>query len=284
MAITVTRRSVFDRIVCGLDGSPLAVEAVRQARILLSHEGRVELVGVFEPPLVGYLPYAAPLHVENVRDAWAQTYWDAVALCPEGRRVWLPDGMPARRLLDHVARTTATLVAVGAPRHHRAVGAVRGDVATSLLHRSPASVLIARPAINEKRFPRLVLVGYDGSPSAGSALDVAREIAERFDAELRVIAAGEEVVLGCADVDGITIERDAHAAVDALRDASREADLLVVGSRGLRGLAAVGSVSEQIGHDAFCSVLVVKDDARQREEVRDDAHLVRRLVPVGSHR
>jgi nucleotide-binding universal stress UspA family protein len=264
MAITVTRRSLFDRIVCGLDGSPLAVEAVRQARILRSHEGRVELVGVFEPPLVGSLPCTAPLLVENARDAWERTYWGAVSLYPESRRTRLPDGMPARRLLDQVARTAATLVAVGAPRHHRAVGAVRGEVATSLLHRSPASVLIARRAIDEEHFPRLILVGYDGSPSAGAALDIGCEIAERFDAELRVVAAGKEVILGCADVDGITIEREAGAAVDVLRDASREADLLVVGSRGLRGLAAVGSVSERIGHDAFCSVLVVKDEARQR--------------------
>jgi nucleotide-binding universal stress UspA family protein len=264
MAITVTTRSVFDRIVCGLDGSPLAVEAVRQARILQSEEGRIELVGVFEPPLVGYLPYSAPLHVESVRNAWERTYLDAVSLCPEGHTILLPDGMPARRLLDHVVCTAATLVAVGAPRHHRAVGAVRGEVATSLLHRSPASLLIARPAMDEEHFPRFILVGYDGSPSAGAALDVGCEIAERFDAELRVVAAGKEVVLGCADVDGITIEREAGAAVDVLRDGSREADLLVIGSRDLRGLAAVGSVSERIGHDAFCSVLVVKDEARQR--------------------
>jgi nucleotide-binding universal stress UspA family protein len=32
----------------------------------------------------------------------------------------------------------------------------------------------------------------------------------------------------------------------------------VLGSRGLRGVRALGSVSEQVGHEAACSVLVVR--------------------------
>ena len=39
---------------------------------------------------------------------------------------------------------------------------------------------------------------------------------------------------------------------------SETADLLVLGSRGLHGLAAIGSVSEQVAHRAKSSVLVVR--------------------------
>ena len=46
--------------------------------------------------------------------------------------------------------------------------------------------------------------------------------------------------------------------VAALLAASAESDLLVVGSRGLHGLRALGSVSERIAHRARCSVLVVR--------------------------
>jgi nucleotide-binding universal stress UspA family protein len=46
--------------------------------------------------------------------------------------------------------------------------------------------------------------------------------------------------------------------VDALVDASHEADLVVVGSRGLHGVQALGSVSERVAHRAVCSVLVVR--------------------------
>jgi nucleotide-binding universal stress UspA family protein len=39
---------------------------------------------------------------------------------------------------------------------------------------------------------------------------------------------------------------------------SADADLLVVGSRGLDGFRALGSVSERVAHEASCSVLVVR--------------------------
>ena len=53
--------------------------------------------------------------------------------------------------------------------------------------------------------------------------------------------------------------------VVALVEAARDADLLVVGSRGLHGLKALGSVSERVAHDAACSVLVVRIAARPQE-------------------
>ena len=50
----------------------------------------------------------------------------------------------------------------------------------------------------------------------------------------------------------------AQHPVVALVEAARDADLLIVGSRGLHGLKALGSVSERVAHDASCSVLVVR--------------------------
>jgi hypothetical protein len=46
--------------------------------------------------------------------------------------------------------------------------------------------------------------------------------------------------------------------VDVLVSAARDADLLVLGSRGLHGLRALGSVSERVAHRAPSSVLVVR--------------------------
>jgi nucleotide-binding universal stress UspA family protein len=46
--------------------------------------------------------------------------------------------------------------------------------------------------------------------------------------------------------------------VGALLEASEQADLVVLGSRGLHGLRALGSVSERVAHEASCSVLVVR--------------------------
>jgi nucleotide-binding universal stress UspA family protein len=46
--------------------------------------------------------------------------------------------------------------------------------------------------------------------------------------------------------------------VDALLEAAQSVDLLVLGSRGLRGLRALGSVSERVAHQAPCSLLVLR--------------------------
>jgi nucleotide-binding universal stress UspA family protein len=51
---------------------------------------------------------------------------------------------------------------------------------------------------------------------------------------------------------------DERSPVTALQDHSRDVGLIVLGSRGLHGLRAVGSVSERVAHRAACSVLVTR--------------------------
>jgi hypothetical protein len=60
------------------------------------------------------------------------------------------------------------------------------------------------------------------------------------------------------------------SAVDVLVDASASADLVIVGSRGLHGLSALGSVSERLAHKAHFSVL-----AASREPHPHDARTTR---------
>jgi nucleotide-binding universal stress UspA family protein len=47
-------------------------------------------------------------------------------------------------------------------------------------------------------------------------------------------------------------------AVDVLVRASESTDLVVVGSGGLHGVKALGSISERVAHEARSSVLVVR--------------------------
>ena len=55
-----------------------------------------------------------------------------------------------------------------------------------------------------------------------------------------------------------SLEAAKRAAILATVDAAIEAELLVVGSRGLHGVKALGSVSERVAHEARCSVPVVR--------------------------
>ena len=130
-----------------------------------------------------------------------------------------------------------------------------------MLHRAPCSVLVARRPWRAGSCAGLIVVGYDGSPEATDALSVGRYLAARFDAQLRVVLAADAASIEAAEeLHGLGRRAGTHRyPVDALREASRTADLLLVGSRGLRGLKAIGSVSEQLGHQSACSILIVRD-------------------------
>jgi nucleotide-binding universal stress UspA family protein len=257
-AVIGNRCAVFDRIVCAFDGSPGSFEAARQAGVLRSSLGTIALVGVFEPAPASPAVYGAPLIVSQAEHALATQATAARSKCP-GAAVELLEGATIPRLLARVNENDTTLVAVGATSRNRGIGFVRGSVATAMLHRARSSVLVARPHTAADAFPRSVTVGFDGSSAAAAALRAGREIASRFDAELRVITAGDAATAELDVLAAAIVERHEGSAVDVLLDASAESDLLVVGSRGLHGPRALGSVSERVGHRALCSVLVVRE-------------------------
>ena len=133
-----------------------------------------------------------------------------------------------------------------------------------------------------------IVVGYDGSAGARAALAWAVEEARLRDAALHVVNAwadplGEpnryasliqlEDVEGAADrvlqrgineVVGdadVVVKRETSYTSPALAlvEASHDADLLVVGSRGRGGFTGLllGSVGQQCAHHATCPVVIV---------------------------
>lgn len=220
--------SVFARVLCDDDGTPAAAEAVRLAVRVVEPGGSVELL--------------------TVR--------------PHGH------GSPAGALLDAILRVEATLAVVPAPGHSRAVGIASGTAATFALHEAPCSVLIARPA--PPHASGGIVVGVDGSPESELALAAAHELADRFRLPLRtVVGTGHaRVDLDAARAAAPELEELHEDPVDLLAHLSEEAELLVVGSRGLKGVRSLGSVSERVAHDGGCPVLVVRGaaDARAGQE------------------
>jgi nucleotide-binding universal stress UspA family protein len=89
-------------------------------------------------------------------------------------------------------------------------------------------------------------------PDAGHAIAQARQVAEAAIAE----SAGR---LGEPQPSSVTVSAFTGFPAQALIDASSDADLLVVGSRGSGGFGELllGSVASQVSHHAHCPVVIV---------------------------
>ncbi len=252
--------SVFDRILVAVDGSPPSFDACRQVRRLAPPHATVEaaIVSLFPPSTAAALG-AADLAVSLERTASSALSAARAILGPRATLRQL-EGLPVDALLREVQQLEATLLAIGAPERPRFEEIVVGGVGGELVHRAPCSVLVARPVPDTAAFPREIVVGLDGSAAAEHAYRIAREVAASQHSSLRSIVAtgGRRVDLDALRASHPELEAVDRAAVPALVEVSTTADLLVVGSRGLRGPRALGSVSERVAHEAACSVLVVR--------------------------
>jgi nucleotide-binding universal stress UspA family protein len=242
---------MFERIVCGVDGSPESLEAVRQADVLLEEGGRLVLVAAVDlTDAIGFQVATTPVRAARRAQEKVEELDRRASGALERARAKVThaadvaaleaSGAPASSLLETAAAEGAGVLAVGTHGVGRMAGIFLGSVATHVLHRAPCSVLVARTPSSGEWAPRSILAGVDGSIEADAALEAARALEARFGATLTVLTVDDRRPAG------------------ALVEAASGLDLLVVGSRGLHGARALGSVSEQVAHEAPCSVLVTR--------------------------
>ncbi len=246
----------FERAVAVVDPGGGDIP-VRQAAAVAGAAGRVHVVAIADIAAAAQAGFVAVHAATQIRDEAARALRHAV----QGHAVaseHVLAGRPVASVLARIRDSEATLLAVGASTPRRAAGVLLGDVASTLLRDAPCSMLLARAPTEE--WPGRILVGVDGSPQGYAALRIARRLASRLAASLVVLIA-----TGGKRVDAARL-RDTHpdatfderSPVAALQDHSRDAGLIVVGSRGLHGFRAVGSVSERVAHRAHCAVLVTR--------------------------
>lgn len=231
---------VFARVVVGVDGTEWGREALRQTLALAPRDSVVQAVTALHTSPAARTGFDAARWVHILTEEAARARDEAEEIL-DGRadssaRVERGEALRVLRAARDGAQ--ATLLALGGRRSSRFLGIMLGDTSTELLHDASCSILIARPAADGAWRPRRVIAATDGSPPAVLALAAADDIGVRLGVDVEVVSDAQ------------------HPARD-LVERSREADLLVLGSRGLHGLRAIGSVSERVAHHAACSVLVV---------------------------
>jgi nucleotide-binding universal stress UspA family protein len=266
------REHVCSRVLVGIDRSAESVEAARQAAILTEPGGSLTLLAAWTlpPPVIGVVSPEFAYHADEDLEIEAAT--DALTAAKDelassvSPTTKIVRGFAWDELIKEIRNEDATLVVVGSHGSGRMRGILIGSTATAIVHKAPCSVLVARSAAPE--FPTRIVVGVDGSPQSADAYAAAAHLAARFGAELWPIVAhggkgvDKQLVATIVDHHHEDLPDD---PVTALVAASADADLLVVGSRGLHGPKALGSVSERAAHRAQCSTLIVREPPSQGE-------------------
>ena len=252
---------MFDRIVVGIDGTDWGFEALRQALVLAPDTADVRAVTALDTAPAFHTGILAAHFVEGLAEEAAEACATAQTIIGGRPRAdaRVSRGKPIDVLRRERDDLDATLLALGGRRSSRFLGIVLGDTGTELVHDARCSYLLACPSARGTWHPRRIVVGLDGSSYALEALRIADELAERLGGSVEVVCAtgGQDDIAR----DGAWATRvqswDEAEPVPALVERSRSADLVIVGSRGLHGVRAIGSVSERVAHQAHCTALLV---------------------------
>ncbi|MEV0237488.1 universal stress protein [Nonomuraea sp. NPDC050786] len=279
-------------ITVGVDGSRTAWSALAWAAEDAERRGLpLRIVHVSEPWSAEH-PLGASSDEKTLGEQCERLLADAAeqarALAPEARiSTLLLAGAVIERLKTE--SETADTVVVGSRGRGGFSGLVLGSVGLSLAGYAKCPLVVVRTLPHGGSGE--VVVGYDGSPCADMAVEYALVQAAARHARLRVlhgrrypvmaphpagygplpvdetpeigqrlIACGEKY----PDIELIESIVSEHP-VPALAKASRAADLVVLGSRGLGGFTGLmlGSVSHGVLHRAYCPVAVVNAPERR---------------------
>jgi len=280
-------------IVVGFDGSERSHDALVLARELASVlDSNLIVVVAYTPEEWLWARGTAPLRgQEELREIEAKA--NAELAGDGGHEFKSVACVSAGAALHRTAESEhAQLVVVGSS-HHGPVGRVLlGTVTQAVLDAAPCPVLVAPAGFAGAEPPRLarIGVGFDDTPEAREALEVAHGLAARTGASLEIVWAAHLVARALPrafagylepnyfeNVRREVEERLEHAAstvrgelpvrtelvsgdtVDVLTERSAHLDLLVLGSRGYGPLRRVllGSVSSAVINRARCPVLVI---------------------------
>ena len=200
---------------------------------------------------------------------------------------------PFEAIMERVTQLQPDLIVMGTHGRTGLGRLLMGGTAEKVLRHAPGNVLTVKAAVHlrDPGTPRRILVPVDFSDGSAQALDAARWLARGADTRLHLLHVVEPLpalyYAGPAErrfeLDGDLRQRierslqewsgdldgarwsvvEGHVPTEIARVArNTEADLVVVGTRGLTGVqhVLIGSVTERVCRSCEAPVLVVRDE------------------------
>jgi nucleotide-binding universal stress UspA family protein len=287
-------------LIVGVEGTPPSSDALAMADLLAGPLHARVLVAHAHPygPISGILGEGK--YERLVREVADSTYFqlkDQLNRDVQREMSVVSGRSPAAGLSQLAEREHASLIVVG-PSSRAGLGRVRpGSVAERLLSGASSPVGVApRGYAQAERSLGVIGCAFDGSPESHLAVDWASGLASAGGSRLVIVSVHAPLVFGhvpaglpSAESVNQTLRRELHDeqqqviaahgeqaegvftdgdAAEALEKASKDVDLLVLGSRGYGPLRAtvLGSVSQQVIRNAACPIVVTPRGVGRAED------------------
>ncbi|HTY95519.1 MAG TPA: universal stress protein [Solirubrobacteraceae bacterium] len=271
---------LFADILCAIDGKEGGFSAVEQAVELAGSEGRVTSLVVTSYRSGGphRSPAIGPMRAAEILEHAGQIARDAGVPFVEEVD---PRSPPARVILDWSERFE--LLALGAPASSWPSRLLSVGVGDRAMGGFTNALLMARPLTGDRRLGDRIVVASDGSEDSQGLVELAGRLARSRGSQVTLVHAlgREPVKRGPSEERERTLSQQEQTLARAVPSGKSEllvrsgraasaivsaaaaagASLVVMGSRRLDGLRAMGSVSRRVAHQAPCSVLLVPPEA-----------------------
>jgi len=272
---------VFANILCAISGKEGGFAAVEQAAALAGTQGRLTFLavtsfrsgGAHRGPAMGPARVSEILgRAEGIASEAGVPYTSEVD----------PGTPPARVILEWSERYD--LLAIGAPASSWPAKLLSVGVGDKALGGFSTALLVARPLEAARGIADRIVVASDGLDASDPLVDLAGRIARAPSSSVTLVHAlgrespirrdrpreqeralqEQERALERNRTSGTTelLLKPGRAGVVVVSAATAAAaSLVVMGSRRLEGLRAMGSVSRRVVHQARCSVLLVPPES-----------------------
>ncbi len=283
-------------LVVGVDASPESNDAVEWARSMAGPDDRIVVVHAWELPLVTGYDMVVTIDPTEIEQLSKQGLDELVERFDDDRLVPVTrQGHAGRAIVSEADEADAALIIVG-HRGHSRVSMMLGSTANYVLHHTERPVIVVRGERDTP--PRRVVVGVDDhdiDPAHGDENESVRALRWAYGlvgveqirvvhswflpalavgmfatvaAELETMDAGAETIVdrvmatAGSPPEGVTVVGEAVRGTPgfALIEASRDADLVVVGSRGRGGFTGLllGSTSTEVASHSHAPVAVIR--------------------------